>query len=158
MTARLEGEVAIAEGAAEHDGHFAVGLNGVIFTDNLEDAALVRYLIECIPDTLAFAREQAASSKPIVFKIIDLFKFAEEMRDRHSFSIDNALGTGGRHALPETASEAESYDSPPACRVCGCNDEDACFDVVSGETCRWTAEDDVCSFCSVRIERIHDPA
>lgn len=158
MTARLEGEVAIAEGSGEHEGRFAVGLDGVIFTDSIEDAALVRYLIEIIPETIAFAREQAESNKPIVFKLIDLFKWAEDIRERHVFSIGNALESHGRHALPETASDAESYDSPPACRVCGCNDEDACFDVASGETCRWTAEDDVCSFCSVRIERSHDTA
>jgi hypothetical protein len=158
MTARLEGEVAVAEGAGEHEGIYAVVLNGAIFADDLEDAALVKYLIECIPDTLAFANEQVRSNKPIVFKIIDLFKWAEGMRERHAFSIANSLEShGGRALIEETI---ESSDSPapalspmPECRVCGCNDLDACFDVATESTCSWTREDDVCSFCSVRIER-----
>lgn len=146
MTARLEGEVVVAEGSGEHEGRFAVGLNGVIFTDDIGDAALVRYLIECIPDTIAFAREQAESNKPVVFKIIDLFKFAEDMRERHVFSIENVLESHGRHAAIEES--AESYDSEPSrvCRVCGCTEADACYDPETETMCSWV-DADLCSWC-----------
>lgn len=32
------------------------------------------------------------------------------------------------------------------CRICGCNDYDACWDEVLDEPCHWAAED-VCSVC-----------
>lgn len=36
---------------------------------------------------------------------------------------------------------------PRACRECGCTDDQACVDAISGDPCCWV-EDDLCSVCA----------
>lgn len=111
MTAHLSGEIKIAEGSGEYEGLHAVTLDGAIFTDNAMDAALARYVIECTPDVIAFAREQAESNDPMIFNLLKVVKFATQMIEKHPFSIDNALPTArGSLSLVSPGDEEEDEE------------------------------------------------
>jgi len=46
----------------------------------------------------------------------------------------------------EFAEKYEPFDGP-CCRVCGCTDEDACMNPITGCPCFWV-EEDLCSACA----------
>ncbi|MFN3371023.1 MAG: hypothetical protein ACK4Z0_05800 [Sphingomonadaceae bacterium] len=50
-------------------------------------------------------------------------------------------------------------DSARRCRLCGCTDEEPCFDWDTGEACAWVAEDlcDGCSWGGPAAPRGHGP-
>lgn len=43
--------------------------------------------------------------------------------------------------------------APRACRVCGCTDDAACIEAISGDACCWVA-DDLCSVCAEEGEAL----
>ena len=62
--------------------------------------------------------------------------------------VDKKPGFAGitRHEGDRTTTIAY-FDIPQQCRVCGCTQNEACYDEIADASCHWVS-DDLCSACS----------